>query len=71
MFRGGKQTEPQCPSRLDVQVLTPSTWSRAPNNTVKVHRMKMSDVKGWSMLTEETGTIFSQSNHEHRLEGFS
>lgn len=55
MFRGGKQTEPQCPSRLDVEVLTPSTWSRAPNSSVKVHRMKMSDVKGWSMLTEETG----------------
>ena len=55
MFRGGKQTEPQCPSRLDIQVLTSSTWSRAPNHTVRVHRMKMSDIKGWSMLTEEAG----------------
>lgn len=57
MFRGGKQTEPQCPSRLDVQVLTPTTWSRAPNHSVKVHRMKMSDVKGWSMMTEDPGGL--------------
>ncbi|KAJ8309071.1 hypothetical protein KUTeg_013945 [Tegillarca granosa] len=52
VFRGPKQVIPACPPRLDVQVLRPSSWSRVPNDVLKIHTIKMSDVKGWSMLCD-------------------
>lgn len=54
IFRGGKTTVPQCPSRLDIEILKPVQWSRVPNDTARTHKMKLSDIKGWSMLCEES-----------------
>lgn len=54
MFRGGKHVIPQCPRRLDVQILQPFHWSRVPNAGTKVHTLKLSDIRGWSMLCEES-----------------
>jgi len=30
-------------------------WSRAPINSNKVHVLKLSDIRGWSMLCEDAG----------------
>ncbi|KAK3094056.1 hypothetical protein FSP39_023525 [Pinctada imbricata] len=53
IFRGPKQVMPTCPPRLDVQVIQRGCWSRVPSHLLKIHSLKMSDVKGWSMLCED------------------
>jgi len=35
-------------------------WSRAPMNSNKVHVLKLSDIRGWSMLCEDAGTAYVQ-----------
>jgi len=55
LFRGGKHVQPQCPPRLDLQVVKMHQWSRAPMNSNKVHVLKLSDIRGWSMLCEDAG----------------
>ncbi|KAL3874970.1 hypothetical protein ACJMK2_037916, partial [Sinanodonta woodiana] len=52
LFRGRKSVVPSCPPRLDIQALQPSTWSRVPNQFLNVHALKLSDIKGWSMLCD-------------------
>ncbi|KAM5146539.1 LOW QUALITY PROTEIN: ryanodine receptor 1 [Mantella aurantiaca] len=48
MFRSeNKNPVPQCPPRLDVQMLTPVVWSRMPNDFLKVESSKVSDRHGW------------------------
>ena len=37
LFRGGKSVHPQCPPRLDLQILKVFQWSRAPISSNKVH----------------------------------
>ncbi|XP_071036526.1 ryanodine receptor [Parasteatoda tepidariorum] len=44
---------PQCPPRLKVQCLQPYQWARAPNVNLKPHALKLSDIRGWSMLCED------------------
>ncbi|XP_048259812.1 ryanodine receptor-like isoform X9 [Haliotis rufescens] len=53
VFRGPKSVIPMSPPRLDVQVLAPCHWSRVPNIAVNVHTMKLSDIRGHSMLCEK------------------
>ncbi|XP_014664675.1 PREDICTED: ryanodine receptor-like [Priapulus caudatus] len=48
-----KDPMPQCPSRLAVQRLTPLTWGRVPQHSLKVHTLKLSEIRGWSMLCED------------------
>ncbi|XP_013392084.1 ryanodine receptor [Lingula anatina] len=52
LFRGAKDLIPQCPSRLDVQLLVPHRWSSVPNKSLKVNTLKLSEIRGWSMLCE-------------------
>lgn len=48
MFRSERNNPvPQCPPRLDVQMLTPVIWSRMPNNFLKPEMGKMSERLGW------------------------
>lgn len=42
----------QCPPRLRVLTLQPYHWSRVPSQALRVHELKMSDVRGWSMLCD-------------------
>uniref|UniRef100_A0A452IME6 Ryanodine receptor 1 n=1 Tax=Gopherus agassizii TaxID=38772 RepID=A0A452IME6_9SAUR len=42
-----KNPEPQCPPRLVIQMLTPVTWSRVPNEFLTVERARISDRHGW------------------------
>lgn len=55
VFRGLKTLMPNCPPRLDVQVLKRSHWSRVPNTCVQVSTLKLSDIRGWSMICEDPG----------------
>ncbi|XP_069116591.1 ryanodine receptor-like isoform X2 [Argopecten irradians] len=57
VFRGRKQVVPACPSRLDVQVLRPSSWARVPQKTLDIHTLRMA-TRGYSMLC---------SNPEHMM----
>lgn len=48
MFRSERKNPvPQCPPRLDVQMLTPVIWSRMPNNFLKPEVGKVSERLGW------------------------
>ncbi|KAF2882575.1 hypothetical protein ILUMI_23592 [Ignelater luminosus] len=44
---------PQFPPRLKVQCLKPHQWARVPNQNLQVHALKLSDIRGWSMLCED------------------
>lgn len=55
LFRSGKHTIPQCPPRLDMQILHPISWSRVPMTAMKVHTLKLSEIRGWSMFCEDPG----------------
>jgi len=43
----------QFPPRLKVQCLKPHQWARVPNQSLQVHALKLSDIRGWSMLCED------------------
>lgn len=43
----------QIPPRLKVQCLKPNQWARVPNTSLQVHALKLSDIRGWSMLCED------------------
>uniref|UniRef100_X1Z8I7 Ryanodine receptor n=1 Tax=Capitella teleta TaxID=283909 RepID=X1Z8I7_CAPTE len=59
LFRGGKHVVPQCPPRLDLEILRPFTWARTPMMSCKVHTLKLSDIRGWSMLFEDPGHMLA------------
>lgn len=42
-----KNTTPQCPPRLDVQMITPVVWSRMPNDFLIVDTGRISERHGW------------------------
>lgn len=48
-----KHVNPQFPPRLKIQCLKPQQWARVPNQTLQVHALKLSDLRGWSMLCED------------------
>ncbi|XP_055904504.1 ryanodine receptor isoform X15 [Eupeodes corollae] len=48
-----KHVNPQSPPRLKVQCLKPHQWARVPNTALQVHALKLSDIRGWSMLCED------------------
>lgn len=48
-----KHLTPQSPPRLKVQSLTPYSWARVPNQSLKPHALKLSDIRGWSMLVDD------------------
>lgn len=39
--------------RIEVQALTAAYWSRVPNTQIRPHIMKLSDVRGWSIVCED------------------
>ncbi|KAL3284793.1 hypothetical protein HHI36_018934 [Cryptolaemus montrouzieri] len=49
----GRHVTPQFPPRLKVQCLKPHQWARVPNQSLQVHALKLSDIRGWSMLCED------------------
>jgi hypothetical protein len=53
MLNSGKHSVPQFPGRLKVQCIKPNQWSRVPNVDMKIHALKLSDIRGWSLLCED------------------
>lgn len=49
----GKHLQPQFISRLKVQMLKGYHWSRCSNKSLKPHQLKLSNIRGWSMLVDE------------------
>lgn len=48
-----KSLIPYCPPRLGVQVLTPYHWARVPNECLRTTALKLSDIRGWSVLCND------------------
>ncbi|KAM7298254.1 ryanodine receptor [Ixodes scapularis] len=44
---------PQLPPRLKVQCVQPYVWARVPNVSLRPHALRLSEVRGWSMLCED------------------
>ncbi|XP_051973037.1 LOW QUALITY PROTEIN: ryanodine receptor 1 [Xyrauchen texanus] len=54
MFRSdNKNPVPQCPPRLDVQMLTPVIWSRMPNHFLAPETGRVSERQGWKVQCSE------------------
>ncbi|XP_075987921.1 ryanodine receptor isoform X9 [Anticarsia gemmatalis] len=54
-----KHVTPQFPPRLKVQCLKPHQWARVPNQSLQVHALKLSDIRGWSMLCEDAVSMLA------------
>ncbi|KAF3706490.1 Ryanodine receptor 1 [Channa argus] len=54
MFRNERKNPvPQCPPRLDVQMLTPVIWSRMPNHFLAPETGRVSERLGWMVQCQE------------------
>ncbi|XP_010209556.1 PREDICTED: ryanodine receptor 1-like, partial [Tinamus guttatus] len=54
MFHSERRNpEPQCPPRLLIQLLTPVTWSRMPNEFLAVDMARVSERLGWAVECAE------------------
>uniref|UniRef100_A0A4W4GAQ9 Ryanodine receptor 1 n=1 Tax=Electrophorus electricus TaxID=8005 RepID=A0A4W4GAQ9_ELEEL len=60
MFRSERKNPvPQCPPRLDVEMLSPVIWSRMPNHFLKPEVGKVSDRHGWMVECIEPLTMMA------------
>ncbi|KPP74149.1 hypothetical protein Z043_106725, partial [Scleropages formosus] len=50
---------PQCPPRLDVQILTPVIWSRMPNHFLAPNTTRVSERHGWVVECSEPLTMMA------------
>ncbi|CAI4225083.1 unnamed protein product [Auanema sp. JU1783] len=48
-----KSIVPFCPPRLSVEVLQSIYWARVPNEILRTTALKLSDVRGWSVLCND------------------
>ncbi|PAA86181.1 hypothetical protein BOX15_Mlig033273g1 [Macrostomum lignano] len=53
MLRRPKLAMPQLPNRLQAQCMSSISWSRVPQSQLRVNILKLSDLRGWSLLCEE------------------
>ncbi|KAG7516593.1 ryanodine receptor 1-like isoform X2 [Solea senegalensis] len=60
MFRSERKNPvPQCPPRLDVQMLTPVIWSRMPNHFLAPETGRISERLGWGVQCQEPLTMMA------------
>ncbi|KAK7926103.1 hypothetical protein WMY93_008413 [Mugilogobius chulae] len=60
MFRSERKNPvPQCPPRLDIQMLTPVIWSRMPNNFLAPETKRASERMGWMVQCQEPLTMMA------------
>ncbi|KAG9351876.1 hypothetical protein JZ751_023127 [Albula glossodonta] len=60
MFRSERKNPvPQCPPRLDMQMLTPVIWSRMPNHFLSPETARVSERHGWSVECSEPLTMMA------------
>lgn len=48
-----KNPAPQCPPRLEVQMLMPVSWSRMPNHFLHVDTRRAGERLGWAVQCQE------------------
>lgn len=48
-----KNPAPQCPPRLEVQMLMPVSWSRMPNHFLQVDTRRAGERLGWAVQCQE------------------
>ncbi|XP_028968698.1 ryanodine receptor [Galendromus occidentalis] len=48
-----KSLQPLCPPRLRVQCLQPFSWARVPNFNLRPHALRLSEIRGWSIIVED------------------
>ncbi|CAJ0581879.1 unnamed protein product, partial [Mesorhabditis spiculigera] len=48
-----KSLLPSCPPRLTIERLSPVYWGRVPNEMLRTTALKLSDVRGWSVLCND------------------
>uniref|UniRef100_A0AC34QR18 Ryanodine receptor n=1 Tax=Panagrolaimus sp. JU765 TaxID=591449 RepID=A0AC34QR18_9BILA len=54
MFKtSAKSLVPSCPPRLTVEKMYPVHWARVPNECLRTTALKLSDVRGWSVLCDD------------------
>lgn len=73
MFRSERKNPvPQCPPRLNVEMLTPVIWSRVPNNFLKPELGKVSERHGWMVECTEPLTMMAlHIPEENRYEEYT
>ncbi|KAK6754198.1 hypothetical protein RB195_013289 [Necator americanus] len=54
-----KSLVPFCPPRLTVECLDPVQWARVPNETLRTTSLKLSDIRGWSVLCDDPVRIMA------------
>uniref|UniRef100_A0A5F8GAP9 Ryanodine receptor 1 n=1 Tax=Monodelphis domestica TaxID=13616 RepID=A0A5F8GAP9_MONDO len=54
-----KNPAPQCPPRLEVQMLMPVSWSRMPNHFLQVETNRAGDRLGWAVQCEDPLTMMA------------
>ncbi|KIH62211.1 RIH domain protein [Ancylostoma duodenale] len=54
-----KSLVPFCPPRLSVECLDPVHWARVPNETLRTTALKLSDIRGWSVLCDDPVRIMA------------
>ncbi|TKR86982.1 hypothetical protein L596_011471 [Steinernema carpocapsae] len=54
-----KSLVPFCPPRLTVEKLYPMNWCRVPNECLRTTSLKLSDVRGWSVLCDDPVKIMT------------
>uniref|UniRef100_A0A4X2MA66 Ryanodine receptor 1 n=1 Tax=Vombatus ursinus TaxID=29139 RepID=A0A4X2MA66_VOMUR len=54
-----KNPAPQCPPRLEVQMLMPVSWSRMPNHFLQVETHRAGDRLGWAVQCEDPLTMMA------------
>ncbi|KHN75295.1 Ryanodine receptor 44F [Toxocara canis] len=60
MFKSTRKSLiPFCPPRLTVEKLQPFHWARVPNECLRTTALKLSDVRGWSVLCDDPVRIMS------------
>uniref|UniRef100_A0A183D6N2 B30.2/SPRY domain-containing protein n=1 Tax=Gongylonema pulchrum TaxID=637853 RepID=A0A183D6N2_9BILA len=60
MFKSSRKSlQPFCPPRLTVEKLRRVHWARVPNECLRTTALKLSDVRGWSVLCDDPVRIMS------------
>lgn len=54
-----KNPAPQCPPRLEVQMLMPVSWSRMPNHFLQVETRRAGERLGWAVQCREPLTMMA------------
>lgn len=64
-----KNPAPQCPPRLEMQMLMPVSWSRMPNHFLRVETRRAGERLGWAVQCQEPLTMMALHIPEENRSG--